>query len=368
MSPQRIRVGVIGAGNIATLAHIPGLLRTGAADVVAVCDTDPARAESVAMRLGCDAYEDYRRMLREASLDAVTVATPPLEHAPATLAAISEGVHVLCEKPLAMSVADAEHMVAAADEAEVVLAMNMHFRYLRESLALKAAVESGRLGSLFYIHIRYLRSDFFPPLGSWAADPRVSGGGALADMGSHLLDLALWLGGARAATSVEARLQATRAPGQSGPSPQGEDFASVRVQTDNGITVVVECSWGFFGRDESRIQLIGDRGGADVLVANGPTGRLRFYARSGDGHVEMTSTPLLTPDEADRVSLKVATRGSSSRGPRPGVNRRSRLWYRTMAGFVAAVQGQAEAAPIATGRDGLAVQRILEAAYRPRAT
>jgi predicted dehydrogenase len=82
----------------------------------------------------------------------------------------------------------------------------------------------------------------------------------------------------------------------------------------------------------------------------------------------MTSTPLFTPDEADRVSFKVATRGSSSRGPRSGVNRRSRLWYRTMAGFVAAVQGQAEAAPIATGRDGLAVQRILEAAYRPRAT
>lgn len=363
-----LRVGVIGAGNIATLAHIPGLLHSGAADVAAICDRDIDRAEAAAERFGIRAvFGDYQQMLEMAPLDAVTVATPPLEHAPATVTALAAGLHVLCEKPLATNLSDAVRMVEVAEEAGLVLAMNMHFRVLRESVALKAAVDAGQFGQLSAVHIRYLRNDFFPPPGSWANVPDVSGGGALADMGSHLIDLALWLTGSSDATLVDAdlrRTDRTTTGTATEPGALGEDFASIRMRTDAGATVSIECSWGYFGPDESRIQLIGSRGGADVAAVGSSSPALRFYSIAEDGHVSPARAPAPGHDAADLVSFAVATRGSSSRGPRTGANRRSRLWYRTMASFVAAARG--EGPPIATGRDGLAVQRILEAAYGSR--
>lgn len=365
-----IRVGVIGAGNIATLGHIPGLRRSGAARVVAICDREPERARAVAARFGIGAaYDDAVVMLDAVDLDAVTVATPPIAHAPAVLAALERGRHVLCEKPLATTVADAQRMVETAERAGLVLAMNLHFRVLRETLALKAAVDEGRLGRIRYVHIRYLRGDFFPAPASWVRDPGHSAGGALADMGSHIIDLAFWLAGARVATSVDAHLHETDLDGVGGaarPAAWSEDFASVRMRLDTGATATVECSWGYFGSDESRIQIIGERGGADVFPLRGRrSGTLRFFDQHdavGEPGRQMESP---AGQDVRRLSLAIATGAPSSSQPRPVRNRRTRLWYRSMASFVAAVRGDGPA--VATGRDGLAVQRVLEAAYRSHA-
>ncbi|CAN5807750.1 Gfo/Idh/MocA family oxidoreductase [soil metagenome] len=364
---QPIRVGVIGAGNIATLGHIPGLRRTRDAEVVAICDQDLTRANDVAARLRIGAaYDDHRRMLGEVPLDAVTVATPPSGHAPVVLEALRVGVHVLCEKPLATNLSDAERMVEAADRAGVILAMNMQFRMLRETMALRSAVESGHLGRVHYAHIRYLRHDFPPRPGSWTTERRLSGGGALSDMGPHVIDLALWLCGASSARSVEAHMHPTAPRGSDvgarASEPLVEDFASLRLRLDTGATAVVECSWRFPGTDESRIQLVGDRGGGDVSVwAGGRTAPLRFFTQAQDDEPPASGGPQ-PPDASVRLpSLAFAT-GATWR-PQP---RRARLWYASMASFVAAIRGQAP--PVATGRDGLAVQQVLDAAYRSAAT
>ncbi len=364
-SSDVLRVGVVGAGNIATLAHLPGLQRAPGARVVAICDRDIGRAEVAASRFGIEGvYDDHRQMLERSALDALTIATPPAEHTPLALAAIEQGLHVLCEKPLSTNVGDAEAMVQGADRAGVVLAMNLHFRVMRESLALKAAIDAGHLGSVRYIHIRYLRHGFFPPTGSWVKDPAISGGGALADMGSHLIDLAMWLTGSRQATKVASHLHSierghrdTAARG----IEEGEDFASLRWLTDRGVVVTVECSWGYFGPDESRIQVIGAHGGADVFVKAGRSGSFRFYSLSDDGRVTEAPFPHGSLQDRGSASLAVMTRGSSARGPRTGPNPRSRLWFRTVASFVTAARG--EGVPVASGRDGLVVQRIIEAAY-----
>jgi predicted dehydrogenase len=360
---QPLRIGLIGAGNIATLGHIPGLHRTGDARVVALCDRDLARASAVATRFRIGGvYDDPRRMLREVPLDAVTVATPPSAHAPAVLAALRAGLHVLCEKPLATGLADAERMVAAADRAGVILAMNMQFRMLRETMALRAAVEQGYLGSVHYAHIRYLRHDFPPRPGSWTTVRSLSGGGALSDMGPHVIDLALWLCGARSALSVDAHMHPrageAAAVGRPGHEPPVEDLASLRLRLDTGATAVVECSWRYPGTDESRIQLIGDRGGADVSSRQGGrTMFLRFFSLEGAPTTTAGPGPPSSEDFAHLPGVALAT-GATWR-PQP---RRARLWQRSMASFVAAVRGQAP--PVATGRDGLAVQQILQAAYR----
>jgi predicted dehydrogenase len=364
---QPLRVGLIGAGNIATLGHIPGLRRTGDARVVAVCDRDLARASAVAARFGIGAvYDDHRRMLREVPLDAVAVATPPSAHAPVVLAALRAGLHVLCEKPLATGLADAERMVAAADRAGVILAMNMQFRMLRETMALRSAVEQGYLGSVHYAHLRYLRHDFPPRPGSWTTVRRLSGGGALSDMGPHIIDLALWLSGARSALSVDAHMHPrdgdAPAVGRPAGEPPVEDFASLRMRLDTGATAVVECSWRYPGTDESRIQLVGDRGGADVSPRSGGRPMLvRFFSPEGAHPVTAAPGHPAPEDFAHLPGLALAT-GATWR-PQP---RRARLWHESMASFVAAIRG--EAPPVATGRDGLAVQQVLDAAYRSAAT
>lgn len=367
-SPRPLRLGVIGAGNIATLAHIPGLLRTRDADVVAICDPDVSRAAAAQERFGIEhAFDGYERMLEVVPLDAVTVATPPVTHSGAVLAALDRGLHVMCEKPLATTVADAERMVERADRAGLTLAMNFHFRVLTDGLALKSAIDAGRLGAIQYVHIRYLRNDFLPPPGSWARDRRISGGGSLMDMGSHLVDLALWLAGASGASSVDAHMHRT-GPARDLPAPEPaasvEDFASLHMRLDTGASATVECSWAFFGPDERRIQVIGDQGGAEVTARrDGRSAGLAFYAPDPDGGVTR-SLAASGRREAGSVSYAVATGAPSPRKSRPpGTrNRRGRLWHRTMASFVAAVRGKRD--PVATGRDGLAVQRVLEAAYR----
>src|SRR5690242_4334126 len=102
-----LRIGVVGAGAIATLGHIPGFQRLPDVQVAAICDANVARAQSVAAKFDIpQVYEDYHALLAEAEIDAISVAVPNTLHAPVTLAALEAGKHVMCEKPLATSVAD----------------------------------------------------------------------------------------------------------------------------------------------------------------------------------------------------------------------------------------------------------------------
>lgn len=192
-----MRLGIIGAGAVA------GLHAQGAADIegltlTAVCDLNEERATAVATPWGAAVFADYRTMLAAGAVDAVVINTPHSLHRDMVVAAAAHGVHVLVEKPMATTLADARVMEDACAAANVVMVVGMIQHFMAEKLALMAALESGVLGRVLMVH-DYRSTDYRP--GSrpgWFFDKAISGGGAFINIGAHCLDRSLWAGGAPA--------------------------------------------------------------------------------------------------------------------------------------------------------------------------
>lgn len=369
-----LRVGVIGAGAIAAVGHIPGLQKLEGVEVSAVCDKDVVRSREVAESSGIPGfYRDHRQMLADGVVDAVTVAVPNALHAPVALDALRAGKHVLCEKPLATSLADAGAMVEAAEEGGLLLGTNMHYRLAAEMQALKGAVAEGLLGEARYAHVRFLRNRDIPGFGSWFTRKELSGGGVLMDVGAHMLDLVLWLLDSPRVEAVSCVTGALQGPRGRGLGNWGietveggifdvEDFATVHLRLGGGATATVETSWALYANHEERVQLLGDEGGADVFPElYGPEEPARLYRdRNGVCEGEVLELPALRDHAGGYVlgSFAEATRQST----RPSPAGQEALWHASVARFARALREGTE--PPATGSEALAVQRLLDAAYR----
>jgi len=191
---KTIRVGVVGLGM--GRAHIEGYRRHPGCEVVAIADVDAKRLAECGDKYGiAQRYADAAAMFREAELDAVSIAVPNKFHCPLTLAALRRGLHVLCEKPMAMTVAEAESMKRAADKAKRNLMLNFSFRFTNASFALKQQVAAGVIGDVYFGRTVWHRRRGLPGFGGWFGNKEMSGGGPLIDLGVHRIDLALWLMG-----------------------------------------------------------------------------------------------------------------------------------------------------------------------------
>src|SRR5688500_10022671 len=147
MSKQNaVRFGFIGAGAIAQRRHLPEAASHPLARVVAIADPALERVKSIADQYQATAYSDYRQMLRESEIDAVVVAGPNALHAPMTIDALKAGKHVLCEKPMATSIAEARAMIDASRRTKKKLMIAMNQRFMPHHLRAKQIIESGRLG------------------------------------------------------------------------------------------------------------------------------------------------------------------------------------------------------------------------------
>ena len=189
---EPVRIGVIGAGAIAQLAHLPVLGKMRGARLVAVCDNDRPKARALADRFDIpDVYTDIEDLLEENELQAVVVATPNHLHEPHVLSAIAAGKDVLCERPLALTAKGVERIISAAARAgrKVFVANNHRFR--SDVQALAGFLRGGELGKLTGIRAgayHHRRAEQ-----GWRQRRAESGGGAFFDYGLPLLDLALWL-------------------------------------------------------------------------------------------------------------------------------------------------------------------------------
>ncbi|MEN9938287.1 MAG: hypothetical protein RLZZ387_4866 [Chloroflexota bacterium] len=351
MTPP-VRFGIIGAGAIATRGHIPSLQRIPGVEIVAICDTNLERAQQAAAEFRIpNAYADFRQVAQHPDVDAVTIGVPNVFHAPAALTALEAGKHVMCEKPLAVSVAEGEAMVATAWRAGRVLAVNMSSRPRPEFLAIHAAVQEGRLGKVSYALARMIRRSGIPGFGSWFTRRDLAGGGATMDIGVHMLDAVLWMLGFPRVTAVRGEIQAIHGPHERGLGSWGadrvpggtfdvDDLASIHLRLADGGLVTVEVAWAIHGRNELRVQLAGDLGGADFFPdLYGKETPLRFFRTEGDTPVEITPT---LPEVEWGVT-----------------------WGHGFVRFVEAIRGTG--APLATGEEGLAVLKLLDAAYRSAA-
>ncbi|MEW6047398.1 MAG: Gfo/Idh/MocA family oxidoreductase [Bacillota bacterium] len=198
--PEVIRVGVLGTGAIARIAHLPALNHLPGVQVTAVADVDRNRAEQAARRFSiprvCSTIEE---MVAQEPLDAVIVCTPNYLHAEHAVAALKAGKHVLVEKPIATTLADALAMKNAAREAGRVLMVGFTHRFYAFNRYAHKLVQEGAIGRIVSLRMRFSHEGPYvswPAESRWFLDRRLAGGGALLDMGIHAVDLASWLVGA----------------------------------------------------------------------------------------------------------------------------------------------------------------------------
>jgi predicted dehydrogenase len=225
MAENPLRVGIIGVGIAAVTWRIPGLLRTGRAEIAAICRRSPDKLAIAQEHLGVEkAYTDWRELLEQADLDAVYVGTPHDRHVGPTVAALQRGLHVLVDKPMALTSVDAWSMVEAARQAGRVLTVTYNMRLNGTWRSVKRALTDGRIGAVRQVHMTfaadrrfYWQDKIFPKVvrnyyqntsgmpeaffdwnleGDWRVDPDRRGGGVCADPGTHNVDLALWFGDA----------------------------------------------------------------------------------------------------------------------------------------------------------------------------
>jgi predicted dehydrogenase len=346
-----VKIGIVGAGAIAVYGHIPSFQAAPGAQIVAICDTNLERAQAAAAKFGIPAaYSDYREMFDKAKPDAISIGVPNALHAPVALAALERGLHVLCEKPMATSVADGEAMVAAAKKAGKVLAVNMSNRPRPEVLYLRQLVGEGRFGKVSYALGRMIRRTGIPGFGSWFTRRELSGGGALMDIGVHMLDMVLYALHFPKIAAVRGEAQMVHGPQGRGLGGWGmdrvpggtfdvDDLSVIHLRLAEGGLVTIEVTWAFYGRNEERIQLAGSEMGADFFPnLYGEKEPLRLFRDEPSGPVELIPS-LPRSDE--------------------------RVWGLGPVRFVEACRGDAE--PIANGEDGLAILRLLDATNRSAA-
>ena len=333
------RIAIIGAGFITRVGHLPGYKAAGAS-VAAICDLNPAPANALAAQYGIPrVYEDWREMIEQEQPDIVSVCLPNVLHREPTLFALEAGAHVLCEKPLATTVAEAREMFAAAKRADRHLMAAQNWRWDANSRGIRRIVETGDMGDIYYAEATALRRMGIP---SWGVfhQSKLSSGGALLDVGVHMLDLAVWLMGNPEPVRVSAKTQR-----KFGTRPEiakmmrnawdpeqfdVEDFAVALVHFDNGATLLLRTSWAtHIDAETFTVRLVGTEAGATTTP---PVVHRNHAGIPVDEHLQLQ---------------KVSS------------------YEREIAHWLRVVAGKEE--PLVTPEETINVQRIINAAYRSAA-
>ncbi|MCL2881066.1 MAG: Gfo/Idh/MocA family oxidoreductase, partial [Treponema sp.] len=191
---KKLRYGIAGCGGIAGGKYLPVIRKIDNVEICAFCDVIPALAEKANAEYGGGkgkVFTDYRELVKE-DLDAVMVLTPNSTHCEITVAALEAGKHVMCEKPMAINYKEAKAMIAARDKSGKLLTVGYQNRYRPDSLYLKAECDSGALGDIYFARATAIRRRAVPTWGVFLNE-KMQGGGPLIDIGTHALDLTLFM-------------------------------------------------------------------------------------------------------------------------------------------------------------------------------
>lgn len=294
---EKLKVGIIGCGGIANGKHMPAIAKIKEAEMVAFCDIVVERAEEAAKKYGVEGakvYEDYKELLKDESIDVVHVCTPNRSHSFITIDSLESGKHVMCEKPMAKTYAEAKAMCEAAKRTGKKLTIGYQQRWRDDSIYLKEACDNGDLGDIYYAKAIALRRRAVPTWGVFLNEYE-QGGGPLIDIGTHALDLTLYMMNNYkpkmvVGTTFKKLGQQKRSANSWGDwDPEKftvEDSAFGFIVMENGATITLESSWALNVADprEAVCMLCGDKAGADF---NGPDETLRFnYVKYGRQIIE----------------------------------------------------------------------------------
>jgi predicted dehydrogenase len=274
---KKLRVAIIGCGGIANGKHLPSLKKLEQVEMVAFCDIEVKKAEKAAIEYGTPeaaVYKNYKQLLEDESIDVVHVLTPNISHAEISIAAMEAGKHVMCEKPMAKTSEEAKLMVETAERTGKKLTIGYNNRFRPDSQYLHNVCKQGDLGEVYYARAHAIRRRAVPTWGVFL-DEEKQGGGPLIDIGTHALDLTLWMMDNYKPKSVMGttyhklgqKKDAANAWGSWDPEKfTVEDSAFGFITMENGATIVLESSWALntLDIDEAKCSLSGTEGGADM--------------------------------------------------------------------------------------------------------
>ncbi len=323
---EPLRVAVIGAGAIAQVAHLPALRRLPGVEVAAICDNDLGKAQALAARYDVrETFDDIEEVLKYAHADAVAICTPNHLHEIHIVSALAAGAHVLCERPLALTVAGVERVLQASEKYGKRVMVGMNHRFRSDVQAVRGFLAGGDIGLLQAIRSGWYTFRPSRQMIGWRLRRQEAGGGAFLDLGLPLLDLGLWLAGWPAAKRISAHTMGSS-------KDAVEDMATALVVCENGVSLSIDVSWRHMGEAERLwFDLAGTTGSASVQ-------------------------PLRVFKEAHGTVNDVTPRGASGRETPFTQSYRAEWTY-----FLAVLKGDVNAPP---PRDQLAVHRVLDAVYR----
>lgn len=334
-----IRIGVIGTSWFADLGHLPFLTADERVTVAAICGRNQARAQEMAAKYGIPhVFTDYRALFAEGDVDAVIIVTPDDQHFPMTMAALDAGLHVLCEKPLACSAAQARQMYERAEAQGVRHMTNFSYRWLPLYRYVHDLIAQGAVGRLYHAHFSFMAGHGRNPNYAWRFDPQRSNG-VLGDLGSHMIDLARYVVGdmTRVNGLLAANVQRTGADGQ--PMASANDAATLLIEFANGGHGTIEVSAVARTHDPAFEQAVILQGEAGGLLANFAlvSAQSRVQLATGDGAFQELPIPAHYQAGADASHAATSNRS-----------------------FVDAIFGGESIAP--TFYEGWQAQRVIDAA------
>lgn len=357
MKREKLRVGLVGAGGMATY-HIAGF-REGGAEVVAVSDINLASAQACAKSNNISAaYSSLSEMISAEKLDAISVLTPNAFHAPLAIEALRAGLNVYCEKPPALNAREVVAMAKEAERAKKRLMFGFCNRARPEAAALRKEILSGRFGKVNSAEALWIRRTGIPGFGGWFTTKSVSGGGPLIDL-LHGIDLALWFMGYPSAGYVLGRTFDTFVGDRRFRGPWGipvvedgvcdiESAAHGFVAFDGGQCLSLRCSWAeMVEREMMSVSVQGTRKGADIT---------RLFGVDGDDATAQDKSGLYAMSaKGERVDKPLTEKRDEAMGR-----------VRCAANFVRTLQGKEE--PLSTPQEAISLMKIIDAVYKSSRT
>lgn len=272
-----VKVGVIGCGGIANGKHMPSLAQLENVEMVAFCDLIEERAIKAAKKYGVEdakVYTDYKELLKDDSIEVVHVCTPNRSHSFITVDALEADKHVMCEKPMAKTAEGAKQMLEAAKRTGKKLTIGYQNRFRADSTYLKSACDNDDLGDIYFGKAHAIRRRAVPTWGVFTNEEE-QGGGPLIDIGTHALDITLWM-----MDNYKPKMVVGNAFFKLGKQTETanawgdwdvdnftvEDSAFGYIVMENGATIFLESSWALNTLDvmEAKTTLCGTKAGADM--------------------------------------------------------------------------------------------------------
>ncbi len=275
---KKLKVGLIGLGGIMRGAHMPGYARMDDVEITAICDIVPEKIESFKAQFNMPevaSFTDFNELIAKADVDFVDIATPNYLHSVIAVAALNGGKHVFCEKPDAVSVAEAEKMQAAAEASGKHLMVMRNNRYRKTAKYLKKFIAEGKMGDIYCGRCGWQRRRGIPGKGGWFTTKEQSGGGPLIDLGVHMIDLSVWLMGNPTPVAVSGCTYTKFADNDASDSVHSafgekkadgifdvEDLAMGFIKFANGACLQIEFSWASnIEKEKMFVELRGTKSG-----------------------------------------------------------------------------------------------------------